>query len=64
MKVRYFADTDTLSGFARMPPHVVDRVVLEVSRDLSSGVWSDCYGHLRRLDAFDVGVRLVVATRS
>lgn len=49
------------SGFARMPTHVVDRVVAEVSRDLASGVWDQRYGRLRRLDALDVGLRLVVA---
>lgn len=52
------------SGFARMPTNVVDRVVSEVSRDLASGLWDDRYGHLRSLDAFDVGLRLVVAASS
>ena len=52
------------SGFARMSTNVVDRVVSEVSRDLASGLWDDRYGHLRRLDALDVGLRLVVATSS
>lgn len=50
------------SGFARMPPNVVDRVVSEVSRDLKSGVWDARHGHLRNLEALDVGLRLVVAT--
>ena len=50
------------SGFARMPANVVDRVVAEVSRDLASGLWDDRHGHLRSLDALDVGLRLVVAT--
>jgi SAM-dependent methyltransferase len=50
------------SGFARMPVEVVDRVVAEVSRDLMSGRWDERHGHLRRLDALDVGLRLVVAT--
>ena len=50
------------SGFARMPTDVVDRVVSNVSRDLASGLWDDRYGHLRDLDALDVGLRLVVAT--
>ena len=49
------------SGFARMPSHVVERVVSEVSRDLVSGAWDDRYGHLRSLDALDVGLRLIVA---
>jgi len=50
------------SGFARMPVEVVDRVVAEVSRDLMSGRWDARHGHLRRLDAQDAGLRLVVAT--
>ena len=49
------------SGFARMPAEVVERVVSEVSRDLTSGRWDERYGHLRNLDALDVGLRLVVA---
>jgi SAM-dependent methyltransferase len=49
------------SGFARMPTTVVDRVVSEVSRDLSSGDWDKHHGHLRDLDAFDAGLRLIVA---
>jgi hypothetical protein len=52
------------SGFARMPTNVVDRVVSEVSRDLASGRWDDRHGHLRTLDAFDAGLRLVVAASS
>jgi SAM-dependent methyltransferase len=50
------------SGFARMSPDVVERVVTEVGRDLASGQWDERYGHLRSLDALDVGLRLVVAT--
>lgn len=50
------------SGFARMPPNVVERVVAAVSRDLASGLWDDRHGYLRNLDALDVGLRLVVAT--
>jgi hypothetical protein len=49
------------SGFARMPAIVVDRVVSEISRDLTSGVWDERYGHLRNLDAFDAGLRLIIA---
>jgi SAM-dependent methyltransferase len=52
------------SGFARMPSSVVDRVVSEISRDLASGRWDERYGRLRRLDALDVGLRLVVGTPS
>jgi SAM-dependent methyltransferase len=48
------------SGFARMPGTVVDRVVAEVSRDLKDGTWDRRHGHLRALDEYDVGLRLIV----
>jgi SAM-dependent methyltransferase len=50
------------SGFARMDPAVVERVVADVRRDLESGAWDGRHGHLRGLDAFDAGLRLVVGT--
>ena len=48
------------SGFARMDASVVQRVVRDVRRDLESGLWDERHGHLRKLDAFDAGLRLVV----
>ncbi|MCZ7679444.1 MAG: class I SAM-dependent methyltransferase [Sandaracinaceae bacterium] len=51
------------SGFARMPPAVVDRVVHELSRDLADGSWDRRHGALRALAAYDVGLRLLVARR-
>jgi SAM-dependent methyltransferase len=48
------------SGFARMAPEVVERVVSEVRRDLQGGVWDARHGHLRGLDAYDAGMRLLV----
>ena len=50
------------SGFARMPTNVVGRVVAEVSCDLGSGRWDERNGNLRKLEALDVGLRLIVAT--
>jgi SAM-dependent methyltransferase len=50
------------SGFARLSPHVVERIISEVARDLKSGAWDECYGQLRTLDSFDAGLRLVVAS--
>ncbi len=50
------------SGFARMDPAVVQRVVREVGRDLESGAWDEQHGHLRALEAFDAGLRLIVST--
>ena len=49
------------SGFARMPPEVVDRVVQAVAHDLRDGTWDARHGHLRELDEYDVGMRLVVS---
>lgn len=50
------------SGFSRLTAPVVDRLVSEIARDLRSGVWDERHGHLRTLDAFDAGLRLVVAS--
>jgi hypothetical protein len=49
------------SGFARMDPRVVERVVAAVERDLASGAWDERHGHLRALDAYDAGARVIVA---
>lgn len=52
---------NSTSGFARMPPDVVDRVVEAVERDLQDGTWDEHHGHLRELDEYDSGLRLLVA---
>jgi SAM-dependent methyltransferase len=49
------------SGFARMPPEVVERVVAALGRDLEDGSWDARHGELRALDEFDAGLRLIVA---
>ncbi|MGB9184935.1 MAG: class I SAM-dependent methyltransferase [Solirubrobacteraceae bacterium] len=48
------------SGFARMQPEVVNRVVSSVQADLQSGAWDQRHGHLRDQQALDVGLRLIV----
>ena len=48
------------SGFARMTPQVVQRVVQAVSDDLQSGAWDDRHAELRRSKELDVGLRLLV----
>jgi SAM-dependent methyltransferase len=48
------------SGFARMTPAVVARVVDHVRRDLTSGSWDARHGGLRALTEYDVGLRLIV----
>jgi SAM-dependent methyltransferase len=52
------------SGFARMPAAVVDRVVEDVRNDLESGEWDRRHGHLRQLQHYDAGLRLVINTAS
>ncbi len=52
------------SGFARMSPAVIDRVVTALKRDLQSGDWDQRHGGLRQLESCDVGLRLLVNTRS
>ena len=51
------------SGFARQTDAVVERVVRDVEADLASGRWDERYGHLRELEAFDGGLRLIIAER-
>jgi SAM-dependent methyltransferase len=53
---------EATSGFARMPSEVVARVVSAVERDLAEGTWDERYGHLRQLDTFDAGMRLIINT--
>lgn len=48
------------SAFTRMEPAVLDRVVAEVERDLTSGAWDARNGALRELAEYDVGMRLIV----
>lgn len=50
------------SGFAQMPTEIVQRVVSAVQRDLEDGRWDARHGHLRELDEYDAGLRLVTAS--
>jgi hypothetical protein len=47
------------SGFARMDAWIVRRVVAAVTADLTSGAWERRHGHLRELESFDAGLRLI-----
>jgi SAM-dependent methyltransferase len=49
------------SGFARTDPAVVEHVVARLRADLEAGAWDARHGDLRRLDAYDAGLRLVVS---
>ena len=55
---------NSTSGFARMSPEVVNRVVAAVEQDLRDGTWDARHGHLRELDEYDAGLRLLVAKPS
>lgn len=52
---------DATSGFARQPAPVVERVLHDLRRDLDDGTWDRRHGSLRRLEALDVGLRLIVS---
>jgi hypothetical protein len=52
------------SGFARMPVEVISRVVEAVRRDLQDGAWDARHGHLRELEEYDAGLRLLVSEPS
>jgi hypothetical protein len=51
------------SGFARMAPSVVDRVVAAVAHDLAEGTWDERHGNLRSVETYDVGLRLIISGR-
>jgi SAM-dependent methyltransferase len=51
----------SVSGFARLPPEVVDRAVAAIERDLRDGTWEARHGHLRELSDYDAGLLLVVS---
>ena len=39
-----------------------ERVVAAIEHDLATGIWDRRHGELRKLDAFDAGMRLIVNT--
>lgn len=49
------------SGLARLPPAVQERIATTLAADLASGAWDDRHGHLRALDAYDAGLRMVLS---
>ena len=50
-----------ISGFAQLPRERVEDCVTRLDADLRSGAWDRRFGHLRSLDALDLGYRLIVA---
>lgn len=51
-----------MSGFALLDADVVARGVAQLRSDLATGLWERRFGHIRSLDALDVGYRLVVTS--
>ncbi|HWU45041.1 MAG TPA: methyltransferase domain-containing protein [Bdellovibrio sp.] len=49
------------SGFSRQSADFIQRVASNVEHDLKSGEWDRKYGYLRKLDEFDVGLRIITA---
>ncbi|MEM1402578.1 MAG: class I SAM-dependent methyltransferase [Pseudomonadota bacterium] len=46
-----------MSTFAKIDN--IDERILELNADLKSGAWDERFGHLRQLDAFDYGYRVL-----
>lgn len=51
---------DGMSWLAQLDPAVVERNVARLATELADGTWEAKYGHLRSLDAIDLGYRLLV----
>lgn len=49
------------SGFALLDQDTVARGLDRLKSDLESGAWERRFGHLRTLDALDLGYRLLVS---
>lgn len=50
------------SGLSLADPAAVTEAMERLRADLGSGRWDRRYGHLRRLETLDVGLRLVIAS--
>lgn len=50
-----------ISVFAQLPPAAAAGGLARLGQDLASGAWERRFGHLRTMDALDLGYRLVVA---
>jgi hypothetical protein len=50
-----------ISNFALAAPEDVEPGLAALRRDLESGAWDRCYGHLRGLPELDLGHRIFSA---
>ena len=50
-----------ISGFAQLPPEVVNAALTHLAEDLRSGQWDARFGGLRARTSLDLGYRLIIA---
>jgi hypothetical protein len=50
-----------ISGFAQLPPEVVDAGLARLAADLRSGQWDAQFGWVRTQTSLDLGYRLIIA---
>jgi hypothetical protein len=50
-----------ISGFAQLPPAVVNAGLAQLADDLRSGQWDAQFGWVRNQTSLDLGYRLIIA---
>jgi hypothetical protein len=50
-----------MSGFAQLPPAVVNASLAQLAEDLRSGQWDAQFGWVREQTSLDLGYRLIIA---
>jgi SAM-dependent methyltransferase len=50
-----------ISGFAQLPPEVVNAALAHLAEDLRSGQWDARFGWMRAQTSLDLGYRLIIA---
>jgi SAM-dependent methyltransferase len=50
-----------ISGFAQLPPEVVNAALAHLAEDLRSGQWDARFGWMRTQTSLDLGYRLIIA---
>ena len=51
-----------ISGFAQLPPQVVNAALAHLAEDLRSGQWDARFGWMRTRASLDLGYRLIIAS--
>jgi hypothetical protein len=52
-----------ISAFSLLDEEVVARGIAHLRDDLESGIWEERFGHIRSLQALDLGYRLLIRAR-